>query len=84
MSINHEQLERLVAEMEQGVAATTQYSWLDLAKEILRMREGIEVIRDRCAVLASSAESANMSVLAKEMSINATIITGLLVGENNE
>lgn len=83
MSINHEQLERLVAEMEQGVAATTKYSWLDLAKEILRMREGIEVIRDRCMVLASSAESANMNVLAEEMSINATIMTGLLVGESN-
>lgn len=83
MSINHEQLERLVAEMEQGVVATTQYSWLDLAKEILRMREGIEVIRDRCIVLASSAESANMSILAKEMSINATIMTGLLAGESN-
>lgn len=78
MSINHEQLERLVAEMEQGVAATTTYSWLDLAKEILRMREGIEVIRDRCI-----EESANIGVLAKEMSINATIMTGLLVGESN-
>lgn len=38
MSINHEHLRRVVAEMEQGVAATTTYSWLDLAGEILRMR----------------------------------------------
>ena len=39
MSINHERLKRLVAEMEQDVAATTTYSWLDLAGEILRMRK---------------------------------------------
>ena len=38
MSINHDHLHRVVAEMEQGVAATTQYTWLDLAQEILRMR----------------------------------------------
>lgn len=38
MSINHEHLRRVVGEMEQGVAATTTYSWLDLAEEILRMR----------------------------------------------
>ena len=38
MSINHNHLKRLVAEMEQEVAATTKYSWLDLAQEILRMR----------------------------------------------
>lgn len=38
MSINHDHLRRVVAEMEQGVAATTKYTWLDLAHEILRMR----------------------------------------------
>ena len=41
MSINHAHLKRLVAEMEQGVAATTQYTWLELAQEVIRMREGI-------------------------------------------
>lgn len=38
MSINHDHLRRIVTEMEQGVAATTTYSWLDLAQEVLRMR----------------------------------------------
>ncbi|MDK8475502.1 hypothetical protein [Corynebacterium sp. MSK310] len=38
MSINHDHLHRIVTEMEQGVAATTKYTWLDLAQEILRMR----------------------------------------------
>jgi len=46
MSINHEHLKRLVAEMEQGVAATTTYSWLDLAKEILRMRKELISLRE--------------------------------------
>ena len=35
-------LKRLVTEMDQGVAATTQYSWLDLAQEVIRMREEID------------------------------------------
>lgn len=45
MSINHEHLRRVAAEMEQGVAATTTYSWLDLAREILRMRKELRKIR---------------------------------------
>lgn len=44
MRINHEHLRRVVAEMEQGVAATTTYSWLDLAREILRMRKELRKI----------------------------------------
>ena len=46
MSINHAHLKRLVAEMEQGVAATTSYSWLDLAQEILRMREELTNLQE--------------------------------------
>ena len=45
MSINHDHLHRLVTEMEQGVAATTKYTWLDLAKEVIRLRKGLQAIR---------------------------------------
>lgn len=45
MSINHEHLRRVVAEMKQGVAATTRYSWLDLAQENLRLQKGLQAIR---------------------------------------
>lgn len=40
--ISTTKLKRLVTEMEQGVATTTQYSWLDLAQEVIRMREEID------------------------------------------
>lgn len=40
--ISTTKLKRLVTEMEQGVASTTQYSWLDLAQEVIRMREEID------------------------------------------
>lgn len=46
MSINHERLKRLVAEMEQDVAATTSYSWLDLAQEVLRMRKELTDLQE--------------------------------------
>ena len=40
--ISTTKLKRLVTEMEQDVATTTQYSWLDLAQEVIRMREEID------------------------------------------
>ena len=40
--INTAKLKNQVAEMKQGVAVTTQYSWLDLAQEVIRMREEID------------------------------------------
>ena len=39
MSIDYNHLRRTIAEMEQGVNATTKYSWLDLAHEVLRIRQ---------------------------------------------
>ena len=40
--INTAKLKNQVAEMKQGVAVTTQYNWLDLAQEVIRMREEID------------------------------------------
>lgn len=40
--ISTDKLKNQITEMEQGVAATTQYSWLDLAQEVIRMREEID------------------------------------------
>lgn len=47
--------------MEQGVVATTQYSWLDLAKESLRLHQEISKLRNSlvqiaidCAIMDSS------------------------------
>lgn len=57
MSINHEQLERLVAEMEQGLSVTTQYNWLDLAKEILRMRKELTDLQEEARYAAKFLET---------------------------
>lgn len=56
MSINHEHLRRVVAEMEQGVAATTQYTWLDLAKEVLRMRGELTSLQEEARYAAKFLE----------------------------
>lgn len=56
----------------------------DMAAELLRLRDGIEVIRDRCETLAESAQTTNISLLANlgyEMDINAKALTGLLSGD---
>lgn len=52
MSINHDHLKRLIAEMEQGAAATTKYSWLDLAREILRMRGELTNLQEEARAAA--------------------------------
>ena len=44
--INTAKLKNQVAEMEQGVATTTQYSWLDLAQEVIRLQKGLQAIRN--------------------------------------
>ena len=46
MSIGYDRLRQLVAEMEQGTAATTRYTWLDLARELLRLRRELTDLRD--------------------------------------
>lgn len=53
----------------------------DLARELLRLRDGVEVIRNRCATLAKSAQAAGIHTLANEMDINAKALTGLLEGD---
>lgn len=50
----------------------------DMARELLRLHDGVKAVRDRCATLAESARKANMTALAAEMDINATALTGLL------
>ena len=52
MSVNHDHLRRVVAEMEQGVSATTRYSWLDLAQEILRMRGELTNLQEEARAAA--------------------------------
>lgn len=47
MSIDYDRLRQLVAEMEQGAAATTRYTWLDLARELLRLRDGVGELVER-------------------------------------
>lgn len=56
MSINHDHLRRVVAEMEQGVAATTKYSWLDLAQEVLRMRGELTALQEEARYAAKIYE----------------------------
>ena len=57
MSINHDHLQHLVAEMKQGVATTTKYSWLDLAEEILRMRKELISLREEARYAAKFLET---------------------------
>lgn len=52
MSIDYDHLQHLVAEIKQGVATTTKYSWLDLAEEILRMRKELTDLQEEARYAA--------------------------------
>lgn len=52
----------------------------ELTAENERLRDGIEVIRDRCVTLAKSAQTIGMGTLAHEMGVNAKALAGLLEG----
>lgn len=82
MSVNHEQLERLVDKMEQGTAATTKYSWIDLAHEVLRMRRALDAMKDDCLSVARDPERTPV-----EQNFALCVIDQLdyyVLGENNE
>lgn len=53
MSIDYDQIRRTIEEIEQGVDATTQYTWIELAQEVLRMRREIGELRDEVARTAT-------------------------------
>lgn len=55
-----------------------------LTAENERLRDGIEVIRDRCATLTKSAQAAGIRALADETYITATALTALLDGEHHD
>lgn len=52
MRIDYDHLRRVVAEMKQGVSATTRYSWLDLAQEVLRMRKELTDLQEEARAAA--------------------------------
>ena len=52
MSINHDWRHDLVAEMEQGIADINKYTWLDLAQEILRMRNELTNLQEEARYAA--------------------------------
>lgn len=81
MSIDHNHLSRVVAEMEQGVNATTKYSWLDLAQEILRMRGELTALQEeaRCAAkIHTPGPNAQRVFDALDTTINQ------ILGDHNE
>ena len=89
MSIDYDRLRELLEQWRHGdeVRDQLEAQWEmelaapDLARELLRLRGGVEVVRDRCAALAINAESAGIHTLAREMAINDKALTGLLNGD---
>lgn len=81
MSVNHEQLKRLVEEMEQGTAATTKYSWLDLAHEVLRMQQELGAMRRAWLSLASDPER---TPVEQNFALCAVDHIDSVLGENHE
>ena len=85
MSIDYDRLRQLVAEMEQGTAATTRYTWLDLARELLRLRDGVEQLRKMCLRERDAAFHATPMCAGEVVAFNACAdqLTELLKGDRD-
>lgn len=77
MSIDYDRLGELLEQWQHGdeVRDQLEAQWEmelaapDMARELIRLRDGVEVMRDRCATLA------------REMNANAKALTDLLNGD---
>jgi len=81
MRIDYDHLRRVVAEMKQGVSATTRYSWLDLAQEVLRMRKELTDLQEEAryaAKIHATGPTAQRVFDALETTINQ------ILGEHDE
>ena len=88
MSVDYDRLRTLVqvaedyAEHEPRdvffVAVQLKHVSLDTARELLRLHDGIVLIRDHYTSLAKSARAAGLHVLANEMYASSNAITELL------
>ena len=89
MSIDYDRMGELLEQWQHGdeVRDQLEAQWEmelaapDMARELLRLRGGVEVIRDYCAAAAKSAESAGIRTLAREMETHAKALTDLLNGD---
>lgn len=87
MSINHNHLKRLVAEMKQGVAATPKYSWLDLAEEVIRLREELidwanDEARAHNALVKRAQEAGGAGIVSTHKTIYNRIWE--IIGDHND
>lgn len=78
MSINHNYLKRLVAEMEQGNTVTTKYNYLDLAKEVIRLREKLHSLVDEVF------EASEMNMMSPSEAEGAETVARVIVDILNE
>lgn len=86
MSIDYSHLHRVVTEMEQGTAATTRYSWLDLAKELTRLQAGMEQLRETCLSERDAAFNATpmRGVEVQAFNLCAERLSDLLDGDAHD
>lgn len=78
MNINHNHLQRVVAEMEQGATVTTKYNYLDLAKEVIRLREKLHSLVDEVF------EASEMNMMSPSEAEGAETVARVIVDILNE
>lgn len=81
--VHHEMVKNRGMEPSAEDAANTELIALapDMARELPRLHDGIEVIRDYCAGVAKNARAAGVHTVANEMYAIAKALTDLLEGD---
>ena len=82
LSIDYGRLRSLVAEMEQGVAATTRYTWLDLAHELLELHDEAVRVRNELDTLAGLLAADSYHAQANHVRERVDSLNDLLNGDD--
>lgn len=84
MSIDYDKLHAELDEVEAGVHVTTRYTWADLARELLRLHDGVEKKRDACDLAANACRAIGTPkhlAVAGNLTTVASTLTDLLEGD---
>ena len=87
MSINHDWRHDLVAEMEQGITDVNKYTWLDLAQEVIRLREELidwanDEARAHNALVKRAQEAGGAGIVSTHKTISNRIWE--ILGDHDE
>lgn len=84
MTIDYDRLRTVLAGTEAGTPGVVHCTWTDVARELIRLHDGVEQVRDTCTRVATVCRSSNdpdAPAVASTYESVANALTRLLNGD---